>query len=87
MTPEVFDGFLLGAIGVCAAGALLNLAMVKKRGLNAILMAISFLLLGLAVTMYRIGAPSFVVAGVGVLFFGTLIAEFLIRAKNQGSRS
>jgi hypothetical protein len=82
----MFDGFMIGVIGVCALGSLLNLAMVRKRGVNAILMALSFLLLGFSVTLYRIGAPTPLVAISGTLVFVALIADFVLRTIRPRTR-
>ena len=86
MNRQVFDGFLLGVSGVCALGTLLNLAFVRKRGLSAILMALSFLFFGFAVTTYRLGFSIVLVVALAVLVFACLVADFVVRLSKPRSQ-
>jgi hypothetical protein len=88
VNPDAFNSeFLTGVIGVCALGTILNIVMIRKRGTNAILMAIAFLAFGAAVALYKAGAPILLVGLMGAVVVGILIAELILRAKKSGSKS
>ena len=80
MTPEAIDIYLVGSIGVCALGALLNIILIKKRGTSATLLALAFIGLGFAIQLYRIGAPVPAVSAVVICVMCLLMVDFVMRA-------
>jgi hypothetical protein len=85
LNSQMFDTFLIGSIGVCAIGTLLNLVMIRRRGAGAMLLALAFLLLGFAISEFRLGAPTFAVVITGLLVFALLVADFVFRLSKPRS--
>ncbi len=79
MNEDQFGTFLSVISWVCAVGAVINILMVKKRGLSGYFMGGSFLCLGGALTLYKIHAPTYQVAIVGALVVLLLIADLIYR--------
>jgi hypothetical protein len=87
VTASQLDGFLNVATWICLAGALLNVIRLPKRKLNAILMALAFLILAGTVFAYRNAFPPFVLGAGTVCVLGLLIADFVVRAGRPRSKS
>jgi len=86
LSPEQFDLFLLCAIGICALGAVMNLAMIKRRGTSAILLSLAFLFLGVTMELYR-SMQSKVLTGIGSLaVVALLLADAAFRQSNPRSK-
>ncbi len=83
MTHEEFNFFLLGSAGLCALMAVFNLFRAKKKGPSGYLLSGAFLAVGGALMLYRQGFGMPVVGTVGVVAFVLLVADFMLRAKNQ----
>lgn len=79
MTKTEFDQFLLATVILCIVGAIVNLVQLKRRGANAKVMALAFLVLGGSVQAYRVSGPSpvFYIGVAAVLCL--LFADFAMR--------
>ncbi len=86
MSLETLDTYIYACIAVCVVGALLNIAMYKRRGVSALLLASAFVLLGGCLEMYRAHAPQplIVIGGVGV--WALLMVDLYLKAKKQKVR-
>lgn len=86
MSPESFDQFLTGAMGLCAVMAVLNLLLIKRRGTSAYLMSTAFLSLGLAMFLLRNGASQLAIGAAGFATFCLLVGDFVLRAGKRPER-
>ena len=87
MTAEGFETYLWVGAAICLVLAILNLAMVKKRGRSAIIMAAASLDVGVAQLIFlKLGAsPIVYVVGAGAL--GLLVYHaLLVNAENQAKK-
>jgi hypothetical protein len=73
----------IGAL-VCALGVLLNVFMLRKRGLSAAIMAGAFLCLGVALLLIFAKAPAWSAGLFGMLVFGLLALDFILRIRKLG---
>lgn len=86
MTQNEFNIFLNAAAAICAAMAVFNLALLKKRGNTAFILALAFLVLGGSILLYiRQGMSNLVIAG-GSIVILLLGADFFLRAPTQQTR-
>lgn len=86
MTQNEFNLFLNVVAAVCAAFAVFNLALLKRRGNTAFALAIAFLVLGGTILLYaRQGMSNFVIVG-GSIVILLLGVDFFLRAPNQQTR-
>ena len=83
MTRAEFEMFLLASAILCLIMALFNVFRAKSRGVSGYLMCGAFLAVAGALMLYRAGTDTAVVIAVGGLSFILLVADFMIRAKNQ----
>jgi len=76
---DQFDQYLVGAVVICGAGAVLNLFQIKRRGISAILVAVAFVILGgtLFLLHDHIAAPLVYLGGSAV--FLLLLADAIMR--------
>lgn len=80
------DQFLVASMGLCALGALFNLALIKRRGVNALILSLSFVVLGFTLQLYRMGGLT-ALSGTGfAAVIVLLIADFVLRAQNPRPR-
>ena len=75
----------LGAI-VCVFGLLLNLAMLKKRGRSAALLAGSFSVFGIMLLLSYLSAPLVFIYPLGAVVLGLLLYDASLRIKKAGER-
>lgn len=83
MTNEEFNLFLLGSAILCAMMAVFNIFRARKKGSSGYLLSGAFVAVGTALLLYRSGFSATVVSAVGVVAFVFLVADFMLRAKNQ----
>lgn len=86
MTPDTFDRILIGFAIVCAVMAVVNLFLIRRRGVSAGLLALAFLGLAATIFLYRLGFSQPIVIGSGVVVFLLLLGDFVLRAPNQTRR-
>lgn len=84
MNGNAVDIYLVGSIGVCALGAIMNAFLVRRRGLSAGLLAVAFIVLGFTIQLYRSGSPLSVIYGGAACVVSLLIVDFVTRAGRQG---
>lgn len=85
MTQNEFSIFLNGAAGLCALMVLLNLALLKRKGPSAGILACAFLVCGgviLAVARAGITPVTYVGGGVVVAL---MIADFVYRSSKKAN--
>jgi hypothetical protein len=68
---------------VCGGGILLNVAMLKRRGKNAAVMAIAFLCMGLALLLAYLGAPPMASYVMGAFVAVLLGLDLVLRVKKK----
>jgi hypothetical protein len=83
VTRAEFDLFLNGVAVLCAIMALVNLALLKKRGPSAWMMSIAFLLAGSAGLLY-VQRQETLAKGAAILVGILLGADFLLRTSKRG---
>ena len=83
MTRAEFEMFLLGSAILCLLMAVFNILRAKSRGVSGYLLCGAFLAVACALMLYRAGTDSAFVITVGGIAFILLVADFMIRAKNQ----
>jgi len=83
VSPEQFDSFIKSAAIICALGAVLNLTLIKRRGSNAILMALAFLFLGSTLFAYSQHAPMPAVWAGGIVVAGLLVADVFVKMRRR----
>ncbi|MGV3615867.1 MAG: hypothetical protein ACO1SV_11080 [Fimbriimonas sp.] len=86
MTQSEFNLFLNMVVAICAALALINLALIKRRGTSSIVLSLAFLVMGGTVLAYGQQGMSTLVTLGGVVVFLLLAADFVLRAPNQQKR-
>jgi hypothetical protein len=83
MTRAEFEMFLLGSAILCLVMALFNVFRAKSRGVSGYLLSCAFLAVAGALMLYRAGTDTSFVIAIGGIAFILLVADFMIRAKNQ----
>lgn len=73
-------------MAVCVVGALLNLALVKRRGISAALLSAAFVVLGFTIELYRLGSSKVLIGLGSVAVIGLVIGDFFFRQPPSGSR-
>jgi hypothetical protein len=76
--PDLHLAYGWGAV-VCVFGLILNLAKVKKRGKSAKLLAIAFVLLGVALALMFAGVPVAFVTPIAAAVGGILLYDATLR--------
>jgi hypothetical protein len=83
VTEAQYALFLSIGAWICALGSLFNLFKLKNRGTSALLMSSAFLVMGGALWLIKIHAnQSLVTAAVAAVVL-ILIADFVLRARQQ----
>lgn len=86
MTQNEFTLFLNVAAAICAAFAIFNLTLLKRRGNAAFALSLAFLVTGGTILLYgRQGMSNLVIAGGSVVIL-LLGVDFFLRAPNQQTR-
>jgi hypothetical protein len=83
MTREELDLFLLCSAGLCLLMAIVNVFRAKSRGISGYLLSGAFLAVAGAVMLYRAGSDNSAVGVVGGIAFILLVADFMVRARDQ----
>ena len=83
MTEAQYHLFLTFAAAVAAAGAILNLLRLKKRGNSALLLAAAFVVLGVLLWLVKLNANQTLIGLAGALLVGLLIGDIVVRSKRQ----
>ena len=83
MTQNEFNIFLNVAAAICAALAVFNLALLRKRGNKAFVLAVAFLVLGATLLLYIRQGMSNLVIGGGSIVILLLGVDFFLRAPTE----
>lgn len=87
MNASDIDLFLRYAVGFSLLITLLSVLRYRARGLSAILLGTASLLLAIAITLYRAGAPTPLLIALGVIIFASLVGDIVVRSsKSQSSK-
>jgi Zn-dependent protease with chaperone function len=86
VTQNEFNIFLNVASAICAALAVFNLALLKKRGNKAFVLAVAFLVLGATLLLYIRQGMSNLVIGGGSIVILLLGVDFFLRAPTEQTR-
>lgn len=85
VTEAQFDLFLSVCACICAAGAVLNLAFIGRRGVSAMLLAAAFLVLAGLIWIVKIHASQVLIVVCAILLIALLASDFALRARNRES--
>lgn len=86
MTQSEFNLFLNVAAAICAAFAIFNLTLLKRRGNSAFTLVVAFLVLAGTILLYgRQGMSNLVIAG-GSAVFLLLGLDIFLRAPTEQTR-
>lgn len=83
MTREELDLFLLCSAGLCVFMAIFNLFRARSKGVSGYILSGAFLAVGASLMLYRSNAAQGLAIATGAIAFFLLVADFMLRAKNQ----
>lgn len=83
MTEAQYNLFLSMGAWVSAAAALLNLVKLRSRGNSALILSAAFLAMGGLLWMIKIHAPSTLTTVAGVVLAALLVADVIVRSRQQ----
>lgn len=86
MTQNEFNLFLNVAAALCAAFAVFNLTLLKRRGNSAFALSLAFLILGGTILLYARQGMSNLVIGGGTVVIALLGLDIFLRAPTEQTR-